>query len=79
MPSIRTPELVTATVALNSLIDQARRGKADVEQGRVVIGAANGICRLVKTDLERRMAAPKLQELEARTVQARPTRLSRRV
>ena len=71
MSSIKTPELIIASDALNNLIKQADRGIADVPQGRIVIGASNGMCRVIKTDLERRIAAPKLAAIEATAAERR--------
>ena len=63
--SVKTPELVVASEALKNLITAADQGVADVQQGKLVVGASNGVCRVVKTDLDRRLAGKKLAAIEA--------------
>lgn len=63
--SIKTPELALAGDALTNLLRSADKGIADEKQGKLVIGASNGMCRVVKTDLDRRLAAPKLAAIES--------------
>jgi len=62
--SIKTFELTLASEALTNLLRAADKGIADIQQGRLVVGASNGMCRVVKTDIERRLAAPKLAAIE---------------
>lgn len=67
MSGIKTPELQLAGDALVNLLRAADKGIADIQQGRLVVGASNGMCRVVKTDVDRRLAAPKLAAIEQPT------------
>lgn len=71
MSTIRTPELVQAAAALSRLIQAADQGSANVEQGRLLVSATNGQCRVVKTDLDRRLSDGKLREMEAKVISDR--------
>lgn len=79
--SVKTPELAVASEALTRLIQEADNGGADLQQGKLVVSGSNAICRVIKTDLDRRLAGPKLIAAEARLIEAetrqqieRPTR-----
>jgi hypothetical protein len=68
MSTIKTPELAEAANALSRLIKAADQGSANVEQGRLLVSATNGQCRVIKTDLDRRLSDGKLRELEAKDI-----------
>jgi hypothetical protein len=68
MSTIKTPELAKAAGALARLIEAADQGIANLEQGRVLVSATNGQCRVIKTDMERRLADGKLRELDAKDI-----------
>ena len=68
MSTIRTPELAQAAAALSRLIEAADQGNANVKQGRLLVSATNGQCRIIKTDIDRRLADGKLRELEAKDI-----------
>jgi hypothetical protein len=68
MSTIRTPELAQAAAALSRLIQAADQGAANVDQGRLLVSATNGQCRVIKTDLDRRLSDGKLRELEAKDI-----------
>lgn len=68
MSTIKTPELAEAAAALSRLIKAADQGSANVEQGRLLVSATNGQCRVIKTDLDRRLSDGKLRELEAKDI-----------
>ena len=50
------------------MIKAADQGAANVEQGRLLVSATNGQCRVIKTDLDRRLSDGKLRELEAKDI-----------
>src|SRR5690606_30177799 len=54
--------------ALGRLIQAADQGAANVDQGRLLVSATNGQCRVIKTDLDRRLSDSKLRELEAKDI-----------
>ena len=68
MSTVRTPELALAVDALQAVISDAHKGVADVPQGRLIVASTNGMCRVIKTDLDRRISAAKLAALEAKVV-----------
>lgn len=68
--TIKTPELNVAMNAVMRVIDDADKGVADTAQAKLVIGASNTACRIVKSDIDRRTAGIKLTALEAKQVEA---------
>jgi hypothetical protein len=68
-PSIKTPELQVAIGPLTNLLKAADQGVADPEQGKLIIGASNSLCRAVKTDVDARIARTKAVALEAKIIE----------
>jgi predicted transcriptional regulator len=54
MTTVKTPELSAAMSAVMRVIDDADKGVADASQAKLVIGASNTACRIVKSDIDRR-------------------------
>jgi hypothetical protein len=73
MSTIKTPELAEAANALSRLIKAADQGAANVDQGRLLVSATNGQCRVIKTDLDRRLSDGKLREMEAKDITGQVT------
>lgn len=69
MTTVRTPELNAAMNAVMRVIDDADKGVADAQQAKLVIGASNTACRIVKSDIDRRTAGIKLAALEAKQIE----------
>lgn len=67
--TIKTPELGAAMNAVMRVIDDADKGVADATQARLVIGASNTACRIVKSDIDRRTSGIKLAALEAKQIE----------
>jgi hypothetical protein len=76
MSTIKTPELAQAAAALSRLIEAADQGAANIDQGRLLVSATNGQCRVIKTDLDRRLASDRLREMEAKTITSSNTDLT---
>lgn len=69
MDTIKTPELKIAVAPLANLLAAADQGVADAEQGKLVIGASNSLCRVVKADVETRIARAKAVAVEAKVIE----------
>lgn len=70
MKTVATPELAVAVGPLTRLIESADKGTADVKQGQVLIGATDKMCKVIKTDVDRRIRDVALREAEAKMVEA---------
>jgi hypothetical protein len=69
MTTVKTPELSAAMSAVMRVIDDADKGVADASQAKLVIGASNTACRIVKSDIDRRTSGIKLAALEAKQIE----------
>lgn len=62
---VKTPILKRVSDGLEQVFNEALGGRADREQGSLAINAGSKITRAVEVDLKARLAAPKLQRIEA--------------
>lgn len=62
---VKTPILKHVADGLTTVFDDALKGQADREQGLLAVNAGAKIVRAVEVDLKTRLAAPKLDKIEA--------------
>jgi hypothetical protein len=71
--------LDTVMNAGQQLIKEAIKREADIKQGRLASEACGRVTGAVKAQLDYRLAAPRLAEIEAKTINAVPGKRTRRL
>lgn len=70
---IRTPALKAASEAALNVIAKRPSGEMDHDEARDLVASANAISRAVATELQVRIAMPKLTAIEAKQIEAETT------
>ena len=65
--TVKTPELLIVVDTLLGVLTKIDRKSIDLSEANTVIKAANGVTSAVSADVRKRLAAPRLREIDGST------------